>query len=105
MPLTAKLGAVLVCVFCSLFVGGPRNIKQAVDARLHGICTLITELKRLLSVICIFVDGFVDQILYCRNILRCAELDQSVESGKESFRAITSRILFSMADLAPVSAS
>ena len=42
--LTPKLCAVLVGVLCSLLVGRARNIEQAINARLHCVCALISKL-------------------------------------------------------------
>lgn len=61
--LTAKLGAVLVRIFRSFFVGRSRNVKQAIYARLHSVGSLIAKLEGLLRVSRVFIDHFVDQFL------------------------------------------
>lgn len=78
MAHTAKLCAMLVCILGSFLVSHSRNIKQAIDARLDGICALIAEFKGLLCIGCVFIDHLVNQILDRRYILRCTELEQSV---------------------------
>lgn len=72
--LTAKLSTVLVRVFGSFLIGGTRNIKQAINARLNGICMLVSEFERLLRISGVFVDHFTDQILNRRDVFGGAEL-------------------------------
>lgn len=103
--LTAKLGAVLVRIFGSLFVSGTRNIEQTIHARLYRICTLVAKLEWLLCISCVLVDYLIDKILDRRNIFRCTELKVSVTRWRGSYDSFTSRMLISILDLAPVRAS
>jgi hypothetical protein len=69
---------VLVRILGSFLVGCTRDIEQAVNARLHGVCALVSNLERLLRIGGIFVDHFVNQVLDRRDVLRGTELAGSV---------------------------
>jgi hypothetical protein len=68
----------LIRILGSFLVGCTRNIKQTIDTRLHGVCALVAKLERLLCISCVFIDHFIDQILNRRDILRSAELQESI---------------------------
>ena len=54
-------------------------------ADLDGICSLITQVKRLTLICNVFIDGFVDQLLQVDVVVRGAELRyqwQSIEEKK-----------------------
>lgn len=95
----------LVSVLRSFLIGRTCNIEQSIDTRFHCICALIPKLERLLRVGSVFVDHFVNQVLNRRDVLRSAELEESVGEANVSYQVVTSRMLFSMLDLAPVRAS
>ena len=77
-PLTAELGAMLICILGSLLVGCTRDIKQTVDARLHRVCTLVAKFEGLLCISCVLINHFIDQILNWRDVLWSAELQESI---------------------------
>lgn len=72
--LTSKLCAVLVGILCGFLVGHPSNVEQAIDARPHGVCALVSKLERLFRICSVFVDHFVDQILDWSDIFEGTQL-------------------------------
>jgi hypothetical protein len=96
----------LISILRCLLVRRSRDIQQAIDTRLDGINALIPELKRLPGVSCVLVDHAIDELLYGCHILRGAELTRESVNGTNTMAwKFTSRMLSSMLDPVPVSAS
>lgn len=75
----------LICVLRSFLVSRPGNIEEAIDARLHSIGALVSQLKRLLCIVCVFIDDAINELLNRCHVLRSAKLQGRVRLGnKES---------------------
>ena len=72
----------LVCILGSFFVSSPSDIQEAVDTRLDGIDTLISQLKGLPRICSIHVDHAIDELLNGCHVLRRAELNWEISKAQ-----------------------